>query len=83
MELPAERLSAPTLYLPTSLQFKESPHLSASGAWDRFAVKERWAVLGILAWLGTRSRKEWEGQGQLLCPQFAVGPQAQGQAHLD
>lgn len=75
MELPAEGLSAPTLHLPISLQFKESLHLSASGMWDRFVAKEGWAVLRILARLGTGPRKEQEGQGQLLCPQSAVGPQ--------
>lgn len=61
MELPAEGLSAPTLHLPVSLQFKESLHLSM---WDRVVAKEGWAVLRILAWLGTRSREEWEGQGR-------------------
>lgn len=78
MELPEEGLSAPTLHLPIRLQFKESFHLSALGMWNRFAAKEGWAVLRILAWLGTRSRKEWVGQVQFPCPQFAVGPQAQG-----
>lgn len=76
MALPEEGLSAPTLHLPISLQFKESLHLSASVR-DRFAAKEGWAVLRILAWLGVRPRKEWEGQGQLLCPKVAGGPQAQ------
>lgn len=35
---------------PQSLQFKESLHLSASGAWAKFAAKESWAVLGY--WRG-------------------------------
>ena len=61
MELPVEGLSAPTLHLPTSLQFKGSLHLSVAGAWDRFAAKEWWAGLGILVWWGARSRKEWVG----------------------
>lgn len=39
-------------------------------------------MLGILAWLGTRSRKEWERQGRFPCPQFAVGPQAGDEAPL-
>lgn len=60
MALPKEGLSAPTLHLPISLQFKESLHLSASVR-DRFSAKEGWAVLWILAWLGAKPRKEWEG----------------------
>lgn len=72
------QLSAPTLHLPISLQFKESfLHLSASGVWDRFVAKEGWAAPRILAGLGTRFRKGWVGPGQFPCPQFAVGPQAQ------
>lgn len=75
MELPAEGLLAPTLHLPISLQYKESLHLSA---WTRFVARDGWAVLKILARLGTRSKKkEQEGQGQHLCPQSAVGPEAQ------
>lgn len=78
MELPKEGLSAPTLHLPISLEFKESFHLSALGTWNRFAAKAGWAVLRILAWLGTRSRKEWLGQVQFPCSQFAGRLQAQG-----
>lgn len=63
MGLPAEGLSAPTLHLPISLQFKESLHLSALGMRERFVAQKGWAVLRILAWLGPRSRKEQEGQG--------------------
>lgn len=63
MGLPTEGLSAPTLHLPISLQFKESLHLSALGMRERFVAKKGWAVLRILAWLGPRSRKEQEGQG--------------------
>lgn len=73
---PQAGLLAPTLHLPISLHFKESFHLSASVGWDGFAAKEGWAVLRILAWLGIKSRKEWERQGQFPCPRFAVGPQA-------
>lgn len=47
MELPKEGLSAPTLHLPTSLEFKESFHLSASGTWNRFAAKQGWAKSGF------------------------------------
>lgn len=83
MELPAEGLSAPTLHLPISLQFKESLHLSALGTWDRFVAQEGWAVLRILARLGTGSRKEQEGHCQLLCPQSTVGPQTQDQGTPD
>lgn len=50
MELPKEGLSAPTLHLPISLEFKESFHLSASGTWNRFAAKEGWAALRIFKW---------------------------------
>lgn len=72
------QLSAPTLHLSISLQFKESfLHLSASGVWDRFPAQEGWAAPRILAWLGTRSGKGWVGQGQFPCPRFAVGPRAQ------
>lgn len=58
--------------------YKESLHLSASGAWDRFAVKERWAVLGTLACLGTRSRKEWRGKASSSAPSllWVLGPRA-------
>lgn len=56
MELPKEGLSAPTLHLPISLEFKESFHLSASGTWNRFAAKEGWAALRIFKW-------RWGGWG--------------------
>lgn len=74
MELPVEGLSAPTLHLPTSLQFKGSLHLSVAGAWDRFAARVVGRAGDIGVWWGARSRKEWVGPGQLFCPQFAVGP---------
>lgn len=74
MELPEEGLSAPTLHLPISLQFKESFHLSASGTWNRFAAKEGWAVLRILA--GNQVQEGMGGASPVSLP--PVGPQAQG-----